>query len=105
VRAANSAGCDYASFRSEAYQNVSFESSFSNDDRFSRQQISRLEGEVDWRGGSGAAEWKRAGEPSILLFADAKIVSVKSKLAGLDSAFVVAVWDHEQWHVVITRAP
>jgi hypothetical protein len=102
VGAANAAGGYNACFRSETYQNVSFESSFSNDDGFSWQQIGGLEGEVDWRARTRAAEWKRAGEPSVFLFASAKIVSVKPELAGLDAALSVTVGDDEQWHVVIT---
>src|SRR5882672_7136834 len=102
---ANSAGSDDTRFRSETYQNVSFESAFSNDNRFSRRQINRLEGEVDWRAGTRSSECKRTCEPSVFLFAGAKIVSVRPELAGLDSALVVAVGDNKQGHVVITRAP
>jgi hypothetical protein len=102
---ANSAGSDDTRFRSETYQNVSFESAFSNDNRFSPRQINRLEGEVNWRAGTRASEWKRACEPSVVLFADAKIVSVKPELSGLDAALVVTVGDDEQWHIVITRIP
>ena len=48
VGRANTAGGNNARSRSKTYKSLSFESSFGNDDRFSRRQISRLEGEVDW---------------------------------------------------------
>ena len=103
--AANAASGNNARFRSETYKGISFKGAFSNDDRFSRRQISRLEGEVDRRAGTRASEWKRACKPSILLFAGAKIVLMKTELASLNSALVVAIGDDQQWHIVITRIP
>ena len=105
MRTTNAAGGYNTRFRSETDENPSFKSAFGNDDRSSRRQISRLEGEVDWRARTRASEYKRTCEPSVFLFAGAKIVLVKSELAGLNSALVVAVGDDEQRHVVITRIP